>query len=226
MIKLLTVADLLTLLNALCGFIALLMIFTTELRFAAALIFLGLIIDGLDGIVARRTRTGPLGEYLESIADMMTLSVAPLMLFYATYASHMEFEVWMNLLVGGVLVFSLLCSLIRLSSFSTMKEKSYFTGLPTSASAIFLVLLSFLSLNILPILPFIVLVSLAMISPIRFPKTGLKMDMVTTIFIVIVVLVNGIYSNIVPWLFLTALLCYIIGGPLYLYLSKKKPSNL
>ena len=85
MIKLLSIADLVTLLNAMLGFLALLLVFSNEFQLAASLILLGLLADGLDGMVARRFGTGKIGESLEPLADMISLSIAPLVLFYKMY---------------------------------------------------------------------------------------------------------------------------------------------
>jgi len=78
----------LTLGNLLCGFGAVffasrpmgtqLPLGWTPLTFSAALIFMGMILDALDGRVARLTRnTSDLGEQLDSMADMVTFGVAP-----------------------------------------------------------------------------------------------------------------------------------------------------
>jgi phosphatidylserine synthase len=112
--------------------------------------------------------------------------------------------------------------MIRLSSFSLLKEKHFFIGLPTSASAVFLVLASFLKLDVQYILPFVVILALAMISSIRFPKPGLKMDFVAAVFIVATLLLDSMYNNIAPLLLLAALVSYIIIGPFYLRIKKKK----
>jgi archaetidylserine synthase len=222
MIKLLSVADMVTLLNAVLGFLALLMVFSNQFQLAASFILLGLLADGLDGIVARRIGNGQMGEYLESIADMVSLSIAPLALFYKTYYDAVVTIPSLHLLLGVVLVFSLLCSMIRLSSFSLLKEKHFFLGLPTSASAVFLVLISFLKWDVWFIFPVIIVLSLVMISSIRFPKPGLKVDLVAAVFIVATILLNSMYSNIAPLLLLAALLSYIIFGPVYLHFKKKE----
>jgi CDP-diacylglycerol--serine O-phosphatidyltransferase len=159
---------------------------------------------------------GHIGEYLESIADMVSLSIAPLALFYKTYYDVVVSQLWMHLLLVVVLVLSLVCSMIRLSSFSLFKEKHFFIGLPTSASAVFLVLSSFLKVEMLYILPFVVVLAFAMISPIHFPKLGLKIDLVAALFIVATIVLDGLYNNFTPILFLVALAGYIIIGPMYL----------
>ncbi len=62
--------------------------------------------------------------------------------------------------------------------------------------------------------------SLAMVSSIRFPKPGLKVDLLTAVFIVATILLDSMFYNIAPLLLLAALLSYIIVGPLYLYWKK------
>jgi CDP-diacylglycerol--serine O-phosphatidyltransferase len=209
-----------TLTNAVLGFLAILMIFSNQLRLSASFILLGLLADGLDGIVARRVGYGKIGEYLESIADMVSLSIAPLLLLYKTYRETVLSTPWLHLLLGVVLSFSFICSMIRLSSFSLMKKKQFFVGLPTSASAIFLVLISILFTELLVVVPFIFIFSIAMILPLRFPKLGLKINLGAAGFVIATILLYNIYNSIVPLLFLTVLAAYIIIGPFYL--SKKK----
>ena len=221
MIKLLSIADMVTLLNAALGFLALLLVFSNEFQLAAVLILLGLLADGLDGMVARRLGNGKIGEYLEPLADMISLSIAPLSLFYKMYYNTVVLQPSVHLFLGIVLVFSLLCSIIRLSSFSLLKEKQSFIGLPTSASALFLVLTFYLSPEIWFALAGILLLSVAMISSIRFPKPGLKVDILTAVFIVATVLLDRVYYNIAPLLLLAALLCYILLGPMYLFVKKR-----
>jgi len=221
MIRMLSIADLVTLLNAVLGFLALLLVFSNEFQLAASLILLGLLADGLDGMVARRLGAGTIGEYLEPLADMISLSIAPLSLFYKMYYESVVSQPSVHLLLGFVIVFSLLCSIIRLSSFSLLKEKRFFIGLPTSASAMFLVLTSFLTLEIWYTLVIIIVLSLAMISSIRFPKPGLKVDLLAAVFIVATILLDGMYYNIAPLVLLAALLSYIIVGPMYQYAKKR-----
>jgi CDP-diacylglycerol--serine O-phosphatidyltransferase len=174
-------------------------------------------------MVARRLGNGNLGEYLEPLADMISLSVAPLSLFYKMYYDTVVLQPSVHLFLGVVLVFSLLCSIIRLSSFSLLKEKQFFIGLPTSASALFLVLMSYLIPEGWIVLAGIILLSVAMISPIRFPKPGLKVDLLTAVFIIATILLDSMYYNIAPLLLLGALLSYIILGPMYLSVKKRSP---
>jgi len=222
MIRILSLADIITLINAVLGFLALLIVFSNQLQIAACLILLGLLFDGLDGIVARRMRKSGIGEYLEAIADMVSLSIAPLALLYNMYYGAVFSELYLHLLLGIVLVISFVCSVIRLSSFSLLKQKQFFLGLPTSASAIFLVVASFLKPDVLYILPVIVILSLAMISSILFPKPGLKMNLITAVLVIATIFLQNMYSNIASLLLLVGLISYIIFGPVYLLVKKRK----
>jgi archaetidylserine synthase len=225
MIKLLSIADLVTLLNATLGFLAVLLVFSNEFQLAASLILLGLLADGLDGMVARRLGHGKIGEFLEPLADMISLSVAPLALFYKMYYDAVVGQPSVHLFLGCVLVFSLLCSLVRLSYFSLLKEKQFFVGLPTSASAMFVVLTSFLDLELWVPLVVIIVLSLLMVSSVRFPKPGVKVDAITGVFIIATILMDSMYSNIAPLLLLVALFVYILGGPVYLFLKKSNSAT-
>ena len=221
MINLLSVADIITLLNAILGFCGLLLVFSNELRLAASLILLGLLADGLDGIIARRLGPSHIGEFLEPIADMVSLSIAPLALVYKTYYIAIVSQLFLHVFLGVVLVFSLVCSIIRLSSFSLFKEKHFFLGLPTSASAIVLVVMSFLNPDIFYLFPVIIVLSLAMISSIRFPKPGLRVNLIAAFFILATIVLDNMFYHIAPLLLLAALLCYMSIGPIFLYRKKK-----
>jgi CDP-diacylglycerol--serine O-phosphatidyltransferase len=221
MIKMLSVADIITIMNAVLGFLAILMIFTDQFQLAAAFILLGLLADGLDGIVARRIGNGQMGEYLETIGDSLTLSFAPLALLYKMYYTSFVSSLTLHYIFSIVLIINFICSMLRLSSFSVMKNRTFFIGLPTGANAIFLVLSSFLNLDIIYLLPFIALFALLMICPIRFPKHQFKIDCLAAVVIVAAILLNLIYANIAPWLLLFGLFLYIIFGPLYLLRKNK-----
>jgi CDP-diacylglycerol--serine O-phosphatidyltransferase len=221
MIKMLSLADIITIMNAILGFLAILMIFTNQFQLAAAFILLGLLADGLDGIVARRIGNGQMGEYLETIGDSLTLSFAPLALLYKMYYVSFASSFPLHLVISIILIANFICSMLRLSSFSVMKNPTFFIGLPTAGNAIFLVLSSFLNLDIIYLLPFIVLFALLMICPIRFPKHQLKIDCVAAVFIIAAILLNFIYTNIAPLLLLFGLALYIIFGPLYLLRKNK-----
>jgi CDP-diacylglycerol--serine O-phosphatidyltransferase len=221
MIKLISLADMITLTNAVFGFLALLLVFTGELHLAAVFIFLGLLADGLDGYVARYLGTGRIGEYFEGLADMLSLSVAPLLLLYTAYKNVLANGGWQVPLMVVILVLSLVCTLIRLSSFSVLKDPHFFLGLPTSVSALFLVVLSMVKPDLFVVILVVMVLAVAMISPVRFPKPGLRLNITTATLILLVILLYGLYNNIIVYILLVALLLYVIAGPIYLWMQKR-----
>lgn len=216
MIKILALADVITLINAIFGFLAIVMLFSDQLRISFSLILLALLADGLDGIVARKTVKGKMGEYLEAMADMISLSIAPMIFVYTIYNETIMSELYLHILILGVFILFLICSIIRLSSFHILKDKKCFIGLPASASTIFILILAFLQIDFIYILPFIAVMSFAMVSPIRFPKPGLKINAVAAVLIFLTIIVGDIYCNIASLLLFTALALYVIIGPFYL----------
>jgi archaetidylserine synthase len=221
MIKMLSLADLITILNAVLGFLAILLVFSNQFPLAATFILLGLLADGLDGMIARRRGNGPMGQFLETIADMLSLAIAPLLLLYTINYDIVSSEIPFHLLFIAVAVFILVCSMIRLSSFPTLKEKHYFIGLPTSINAIFLVICSFLHVDLWYILPFLILFAVLMVSPIRFPKQGVRGDLIAAVFIIGAILLLFLSPDVAPVVLLIGLLIYLVGGAVYLVMKKK-----
>lgn len=75
-------ADAVTVANAAVGFTAVVAA-TVDPAIAARLLLLAAIADGLDGVVARSRGSTPVGEYLDSLADVASFSVAPALLVFA-----------------------------------------------------------------------------------------------------------------------------------------------
>lgn len=223
MIKLVTLADFFSILNAVFGFFAILFVSLDELdvslrvRFAVSFILLAVLSDGIDGIVARKGKNGVLGDFLDPVADFLSFCVAPSMLFFSLYYSNSLDYIDVLLLVCTVVF--IVFGLIRLSAFHSMKKQSFFVGLPAPASGLIVALLAFVHVPILWFLPVIILLPLAMISNLKFPKTDKKVGIVATVLILLTLILGGYYYNIVPNVLLFTLAIYVILGPFYV---KKK----
>lgn len=143
MIRSFALADLLTLGNAFCGsgslFATIKYVDTkneTYLWLAFALLPVALVLDVLDGTVARwRRRSSPLGADLDSLADVVSFGVAPAVLGYAAG------------LDGGwdaaVLIYFIGCGISRLARFNATAAQladvatgkvKYFEGTPIPTS--------------------------------------------------------------------------------------------
>ncbi|WP_321778975.1 CDP-diacylglycerol--serine O-phosphatidyltransferase [Sulfurimonas sp.] len=142
---------------------------------AAWLIMLSLILDGIDGRVARLTNTcSKFGVEFDSLADMVAFGVAPSLLMYL-FIGH-EFGRF------GVVASALfvIFGAIRLARFNVMtvsSEPSVFIGVPIPIAAVFVSLLVLLfdkyglHDNYGIVIMFLsMLVSVLMVSNIRYPS--------------------------------------------------------
>ncbi|WP_321419269.1 CDP-diacylglycerol--serine O-phosphatidyltransferase [uncultured Methanomethylovorans sp.] len=121
--------DLITLLNALCGFGAIVATQNGMLQLSCILILIAAIADGLDGSLARYTGGSEIGGALDSLADVISFGVAPAIII----AVHMGNKYFTLLAV----CFYLTCGILRLARFSISKyNNNFFNGLPITAAGI------------------------------------------------------------------------------------------
>lgn len=229
MISLLSFADTISISNALIGFISILLLFTDlEMRFhiSISLILIGIVLDGLDGLVARKFRSSSLGEYLESMADMITLAIAPSVFVFNAYNDIIFSDIFICIYFVFALNLFLFFAIVRLASFHTMKKKEFFIGLPTSASTIILLILSYFKIDLILILPTVVVVGALMASDIRFIKPGIKMNTLAAILIFLTIIFGKQYCAFAPILLFLGTMIYCIFSPVYLKFSKTINTNI
>lgn len=121
--------------NLACGFGAIVFIINNELTYAAWLVIAAMVFDGLDGQIARLTKTNVAwGAHLDTLADMITFGLVPAFLIGRLGVYNAPIAVWF------VCFFFTLCAAIRLAKFESESEDKdpenmrsiYFTGLPTT----------------------------------------------------------------------------------------------
>ncbi len=228
MIKLLSIADAISITNALFGFLAIIVIISNlgiseeiQIRASFSFILIALLADGLDGIVARKTKKSEIGEYLESMADMTSMVIAPAVFIYFVYSDLVSCCLYRQVYLLFALILFLSFGIIRLASFHLMKKNKYFIGLPVPASTIILVIIAFFKVEFIFILPAVVIIGATNVSDIKFPKLGIKINAIATILILLSLLIYDIYWGIAPFLLLTAIIIYITTGPIYIkYFTK------
>jgi len=230
MIKLLSYADIISLTNACLGFLAIVALLSLIenidiMRLSFSLILLALLADGLDGIIARKTKTSELGDYLEAMADMISMSIAPSVFILNIYFTRLSIEPYYQILLVLLILIFIVCSITRLSSFHLMKNNDYFYGLPASASTIFLLIPSFLEIDLKFIMFLIIVLSLATISRIKFPKPKIKINAIAVILILLTLIIGKTFNNIAPILLFFALAIYSLLGPIYTKKSIQKISK-
>jgi len=221
MIKLLSVADLISIINAVFGFLAILFLFSDlipdeyRLRLSFSFILLALLADGLDGIVAHKIRKSEIGDYLESMADMTSMCIAVAVFIFFIYSGDISSSMYRHVYLLSALVLFLFFGIVRLASFNAMKEKNFYVGLPASASAIILLILSYFKVEFVYILPAVIIIGAAMASNIVFPKPVMKVNAVAAVLIILTLILDKSFYSIAPWLLFVAILLYSIGGPVY-----------
>jgi CDP-diacylglycerol--serine O-phosphatidyltransferase len=115
------------------GFFAIVQAMNGRYEPAAIAIFVAMVLDGLDGRVARMTNTqSAFGAEYDSLADMVSFGVAPALVMYSFALKGMGKLGWIAAFVycaGAAL---------RLARFNTMlavQDKRWFIGLPSPAAA-------------------------------------------------------------------------------------------
>lgn len=125
--------NLLTTASLFSGFFAMVSAANGMFEKAAIAIFVSMILDGLDGRVARMTNTqSKFGEEYDSLADMVAFGVAPgLVAFFWSLNSFGKF--------GWAITFIYVAgAALRLARFNTQigsVDKKYFVGLPSPSAA-------------------------------------------------------------------------------------------
>lgn len=156
-----------TLANLLLGIVSLIFTMEDEFQIAAGMILFAMVLDGMDGRLARRLdAASPFGKELDSLADLVSFGVSPAIL---VYAAKMKSFGYIGLIV--CIAFAL-CGAIRLARFNVLNISTYFVGIPITAAGS-LVALAVLVGNRLPdmIYPVLmVLLAYLMVSNIKIPK--------------------------------------------------------
>lgn len=122
----------LTLSAMLAGFSSMLMSAAGEYIQAAQLIMLSMLLDGLDGMVARVLKgTTRIGAELDTFVDLTSFGLAPAMLAYQAVLK--DFELWGMLVVSAIV----LSGVLRLSRFRVVdpfRGQRGYLGLPITVS--------------------------------------------------------------------------------------------
>jgi CDP-diacylglycerol--serine O-phosphatidyltransferase len=165
------IPNVLTLSNLFLGVWAILLVIQGDqyADLAAILILVGMVLDGLDGRVARWLNAqSEFGKELDSLSDVVSFGVAPAVLIYTVALSQFG--------TAGIFIATMFpaCGALRLARFNVQAKKitGYFVGLPITAAGGVVAALSMYH-EALPgfLLPFFVLfLSFLMVSNIKYPN--------------------------------------------------------
>ena len=156
-----------TLSNLVLGITSLWFTVESQYKEAAIAILLAMVMDGMDGRLARRFNvSSDFGKELDSLSDLVSFGVAPALLTYCGVMHPLGY-------VGFILsmIFAI-CGAIRLARFNVLEIKEYFVGIPITFAgplmAIFVLMSNRLNFYFYPII--IALLSYLMISNIKVHK--------------------------------------------------------
>lgn len=115
------------------GFYAIVMAINGRFDLAAVGVFCAMVLDSLDGRVARMTNTqSAFGEQMDSLSDMVSFGAAPALVAYVWALKGLGRWGWIAAFVYCA------CAALRLARFNVntaVVDKRYFQGLPSPAAA-------------------------------------------------------------------------------------------
>ena len=115
------------------GFYAIVMAMNGRFDYAAVGVFCAMVLDSLDGRVARMTNTqSAFGEQMDSLSDMVSFGAAPALIAYEWALKGLGRWGWIAAFVYCA------CAALRLARFNVntaVVDKRYFQGLPSPAAA-------------------------------------------------------------------------------------------
>jgi len=229
--------NLLTTTGLLFGFLAMISAINEQFALAAISVFVAMVMDGLDGRVARLTNTqSDFGVQYDSLSDMVCFGVAPALVIHQwALAGLADLGTGLGKLgwLAGFMFAA--CAALRLARFNTqagVADKRYFQGLPTPAAAAVLASLVWFGFNLgldhdvmrLFALVITVLLAMLMVSNVRYYSFKEFDFRYRVRFIVMVILVLGLaflalYPPLV--LFLTFLV-YALSGPVQTIIQRRR----
>ncbi len=206
------------------GFYSIIASINGRFEAGAIAVFVAMIMDGMDGRIARLTNTqSDFGTQYDSLSDLISFGLAPALLIYQWSLFNLGKVGW-----SAAFIYTAAAAL-RLARFNTQvtnDDKRYFQGLASPAAAALIAGVVWLgesigipddSANLLITLPVTVLSGILMVSNIRyhsFKQIDLK-GKVPFVSILVVVMVFFLFSSNPPLILTSVALCYACSGPIF-----------
>ncbi len=216
------------------GFYAITAAMNARYELAAVAIFVAMILDGMDGRVARLTNTqSEFGAHYDSMADMVSFGVAPALVMYVWSLSSLGKLGWFAAFVyaaGGAL------RLARYNAQLETADKRYFQGLPSPSAAAILAGFVWVATEYgftgealrYPALFLAIFSGLLMVSNFRyysFKDIDLKGKVPFVVAIAVMLSFGLVFAN-PPEMLFVFFFCYAASGPLLtLIMLRKKRSK-
>tara|TARA_B100000686_G_scaffold40972_1_gene42293 strand:+ start:6 stop:776 length:771 start_codon:yes stop_codon:yes gene_type:complete len=223
------------------GFYSIISSINGEIITAIFAIIIAMVLDGLDGRVARLTKTQTsFGAHYDSLSDMICFGVAPALLMYTwslsnfnTFGWHWSKIAWISCFIY---VAAAALRLARFNSKIQLQDKKYFIGLASPAAAAVIVCYAWLiessSIVVLNVsilsLSLLLILSVLMISNITyysFKDIDIR-HKVPHISLFLIVLGLSFISFDPPKVLLSFFILYALSGPILLIIRILKKKNI
>ncbi|MXQ54580.1 CDP-diacylglycerol--serine O-phosphatidyltransferase [Shimazuella alba] len=202
--------------NLFLGIMAILLAMNNHWEYAAITVIIGMLLDGLDGRVARMLNTqSEFGKELDSLSDVITFGVAPAIIMYVSVLKHFGTEGWFITAIFPI------CGALRLARFNVQSSpKGYFIGLPITAAGGILATMAlydkYVDSHYIMVIGMLFL-SFLMVSQIKYPafkkmKAPKAFIWISSIFIVAIAISAIFYPAQLPMVIFVPLALYALYG--------------
>ncbi len=216
------------------GFYAIIAAMRGDFENAAVAIFLAMVLDGLDGRIARLTNTSSkFGAEFDSLADMVSFGVAPALVIFSWALGGLGKFGWSAAFIYVA------CAALRLARFNTQidsADKKYFTGLASPAAAAILASTVWVCHDLgwvgeaLPqevsVLVGVLTATVGFLMIANFPYYSFKSidfrGRVPFVVMIAVVLIFGLITLDPPSILLVGFLIYALSGPVMQGVKRRK----
>ena len=195
--KISNIANFFTVLNLLCGLIAIVFFSNGLVNFGCLFIIFASFFDFLDGYFARKLNiSSDFGKQADSLSDMISFGVAPAILLFditkGILKNNLDYtnEIQIVLASSFVFIYSV-AALIRLSLFNN--QSTHFNGIPSPVAALTIILLPFVEfeINLIIISCYVFILSFLMIMNLQI--ISIKKINKNTIYFLSILLVLSIF---------------------------------
>ena len=212
------ISDLISLLNMSSGFLSIILAINHFFELSALLMIVAIMFDSADGWVARKTNRNDslgFGKNIDSLSDIVSFGVAPAVFLYTSLNTTPMPLQTIVILVSLLIV---VCGILRLTRYNVIADHiktSGFIGFPIPGISFILATLYLSGLfNIYSALILALIVSILMISNIKYPKfsnmpiIAISCILITLLILPIPTIVYGI--NVPALILLLFCLYYLI----------------
>jgi CDP-diacylglycerol---serine O-phosphatidyltransferase len=203
--------------NLFLGVLAIILVFSDKSETAAVLVIVAMLLDGLDGRVARALNAqSEFGKELDSLSDVVSFGLAPAIIMHQAAFSQFS-PSYLAIIITAIFP---ICGAIRLARFNVVAGiPGYFIGLPIPAAGGILCTLALFhsDLSIYILLLSTLLLSYLMVSNVKYPnfkKSGIPKAAiwVTPIVVILTVVMALNFKGYISKAILVLLLGYALYG--------------